>query len=141
MAERSQTPAFLTGVVSGAIGIAGAACIYSYASAWWKQQAAEAERVTKHLDADTNASPQHGASIPDISIADALDDEILSEQFTRNRQFFGEDGQHAIHQAFVVVVGLGVKLPRLAATLTLACPASNSTLLKPEAVAATLATS
>lgn len=43
------------------------------------------------------------------SITKASDDEILSEQFTRNVQFFGPDGQQLIHGAFVVVVGLGVR--------------------------------
>ena len=37
-----------------------------------------------------------------------LEDEILSEQFTRNVQFFGRNGQKAIIDAFVIVVGLGV---------------------------------
>ena len=36
-----------------------------------------------------------------------LTDEILREQFTRNVQFFGEAGQEAVRDAFVVVVGLG----------------------------------
>jgi len=35
------------------------------------------------------------------------DDDILTEQFTRNIQFFGEAGQRAIAGAFVVVVGVG----------------------------------
>jgi len=36
-----------------------------------------------------------------------LRDEILREQFTRNVQFFGEEGQEKVRDAFVVVVGLG----------------------------------
>ena len=36
-----------------------------------------------------------------------LTDEILREQFTRNVQFFGERGQGAVRDVFVVVVGLG----------------------------------
>ena len=40
----------------------------------------------------------------------ALDDEILAEQFTRNVQFFGREGQLEIAKAFVIVVGLGVRL-------------------------------
>lgn len=38
---------------------------------------------------------------------DLLQDEIVSEQFTRNVQFFGMDSQLLVHNAFVVVVGLG----------------------------------
>lgn len=39
--------------------------------------------------------------------AQDLDDEILSEQFTRNVQFFGKEGQQKVSEAYVVVVGLG----------------------------------
>lgn len=35
------------------------------------------------------------------------EDEILAEQFTRNVQFFGQQGQIKIANAFVVVIGLG----------------------------------
>eukprot|EP00271_Cylindrocystis_brebissonii_P007502 TRINITY_DN21073_c0_g1_i1.p1 TRINITY_DN21073_c0_g1~~TRINITY_DN21073_c0_g1_i1.p1 ORF type:complete len:509 (-),score=86.57 TRINITY_DN21073_c0_g1_i1:440-1966(-) len=43
------------------------------------------------------------------SVADrvASGDDILNEQFTRNRQFFGEEAQLAVHRATVVVIGLG----------------------------------
>lgn len=40
-------------------------------------------------------------------LASDLEDEILSEQFTRNIQFFGREGQQKISEAYVVVVGLG----------------------------------
>ena len=36
------------------------------------------------------------------------EDEVIAEQLTRNVQFFGEDAQQRIADAFVVVVGLGV---------------------------------
>ncbi|DBB11804.1 TPA: hypothetical protein ACH3X3_005959 [Trebouxia sp. C0006] len=35
------------------------------------------------------------------------EDEILAEQFTRNVQFFGQQGQIKVANAFVVVIGLG----------------------------------
>ena len=38
----------------------------------------------------------------------SLDDEIVSEHFTRNIQFFGRASQERIMQSFVIVVGLGV---------------------------------
>lgn len=38
----------------------------------------------------------------------SLDDEIVSEHFTRNIQFFGRPSQERIMQSFVIVVGLGV---------------------------------
>lgn len=37
-----------------------------------------------------------------------LQDEVLAEQFTRNVQFFGKEGQLKVAKAFVVVIGLGV---------------------------------
>ena len=39
------------------------------------------------------------------------EDEILAEQFTRNVQFFGQESQIKIANAFVIVVGLGVRQP------------------------------
>lgn len=36
-------------------------------------------------------------------------DDIISEQLTRNIQFFGMEGQKKITESFVVVVGLGVR--------------------------------
>ena len=36
-------------------------------------------------------------------------DDVLAEHLTRNVQFFGLDGQKKIANAFVVVVGLGVR--------------------------------
>ncbi|CAK9278645.1 unnamed protein product [Sphagnum jensenii] len=42
-----------------------------------------------------------------LASEDFLHDEIINEQFTRNSQFFGEDGLRKVHQSFVVVVGLG----------------------------------
>ena len=50
------------------------------------------------------------ASRPRQGLQDAFDDEILSEQFTRNIQFFGSQGQQQVHDSFVVVVGLGVRI-------------------------------
>ena len=49
-----------------------------------------------------------GEKGPPMVLQRAMDDEILAEQFTRNVQFFGADGQQGIFDAFVVVVGLGV---------------------------------
>ena len=42
-------------------------------------------------------------------LADFEKDDVLAEQLTRNVQFFGMEGQKKIANAFVVVVGLGVR--------------------------------
>jgi hypothetical protein len=47
------------------------------------------------------AAPQTGSF--------SLDDEVLGEQLTRNVQFFGLTGQQRVCDAFVIVVGLGVR--------------------------------
>ena len=49
-----------------------------------------------------------GAAAPH-SVADYEGDEVLEEQFTRNVQFFGSEGQRKAARALVVVVGLGVR--------------------------------
>ena len=64
-------------------------------------------------------APQHQAPTAPLS----LDDEIVGEQLTRNVQFFGREGQQSVVDAFVVVVGLGVRCAcaaRGAVALTLA---------------------
>ncbi len=50
------------------------------------------------------AAPPATARVPNFS-----DDEVLAEQWTRNEQFFGLDGQLCIARSFVVVIGLGVR--------------------------------
>ncbi|KAI5078153.1 hypothetical protein GOP47_0007977 [Adiantum capillus-veneris] len=50
--------------------------------------------------------PEGNASSGRGSI-DFLQDEIISEHFTRNVQFFGVDAQLQVHNAYVVVIGLG----------------------------------
>eukprot|EP00897_Mesotaenium_endlicherianum_P004166 jgi/Mesen1/3778/ME000205S03031 len=49
-----------------------------------------------------SSPPLH--TVPELA---SQNDEIISEQFTRNEQFFGAPGQMRVHSAFVVVVGLG----------------------------------
>lgn len=44
------------------------------------------------------------------SVAHFEEDEILQEQFTRNVQFFGAEGQSKVAGSFVVIIGLGVQL-------------------------------
>ncbi|XP_076951441.1 uncharacterized protein LOC143624790 [Bidens hawaiensis] len=43
----------------------------------------------------------------DVDPADLLKDDIVSEQLTRNIQFFGFDGQQKVTKSYVVVIGLG----------------------------------
>lgn len=37
----------------------------------------------------------------------AMSDDLMEEQFSRNKLFMGERGQNRVHRGFVVVVGLG----------------------------------
>ncbi|KAJ3694873.1 hypothetical protein LUZ60_000250 [Juncus effusus] len=39
--------------------------------------------------------------------SDLLEDEVVSEQLTRNIQFFGLDSQRKVSQSYVVIIGLG----------------------------------
>lgn len=43
-----------------------------------------------------------------VSVSRFQEDEVLTEQLTRNVQFFGLEGQQRIADAYVVIVGLGV---------------------------------
>jgi hypothetical protein len=51
------------------------------------------------------------------------EDDILQEHLTRNVQFFGLEKQKRIGGAFVVVIGLGVRVPAAAT-----CPMTHSSL-------------
>lgn len=66
--------------------------------------------VTRSLATDATLERQHSSN--QLSTSGNMDnmheDEILTEQFTRNVQFFGKQGQLKVAKAFVVVIGLGV---------------------------------
>lgn len=73
----------------------------------------------------SNVTTSHGSvaatgdGTHQVSIRNFEQDHILSEHLTRNVQFFGLEGQKQISNAFVVVVGLGVRF--LLASLTFIC--------------------
>ena len=91
-------PVFLAGSVAGAF----AAYIISRVQST-KQQGV-AERPVNSCQQQQQPTP-----LPPLNMMEnLLDDEILTEQFTRNVQFFGREGQQQVANAFVVVVGLGV---------------------------------
>jgi len=52
---------------------------------------------------NARSSRQLGA----IGSSDLLSDEVVSEQLTRNIQFFGMDSQKKVTESYVVVIGLG----------------------------------
>ena len=90
-------------------------CAYAYAAT------SASRRVQTQAPAAAVAA--HAPQQPAPSAPLSLDDEIVGEQLTRNVQFFGREGQQRVCDAFVVVVGLGVRCAcgsRGAATLTLA---------------------
>ena len=60
------------------------------------------------LDNSNGASVSGGTS--SSSMSHYWEEEIISEQLTRNVQFFGDAGQRAFAGALVVVVGLGVRM-------------------------------
>jgi hypothetical protein len=65
------------------------------------------------------AGPPAASSRPPVEFS--LDDEILSEALARNVQFFGREGQQRVSDAFVVVVGLGVRAQDLLQYLPYCC--------------------
>ncbi|XP_066371260.1 tRNA threonylcarbamoyladenosine dehydratase 2-like isoform X2 [Miscanthus floridulus] len=52
-----------------------------------------------------NARPNRHLSA--VGSSDLLSDEVVSEQLTRNIQFFGMDSQKKVTESYVVVIGLG----------------------------------
>lgn len=62
--------------------------------------------------ADAQESAARQTSAAAVADEEEQEDEVLAEQFTRNTQFFGRDGQNRIAGSFVVVIGLGVSMTR-----------------------------
>ena len=101
---------FIAGALAGAAAALGAAVFGERSSLWTKQPERKDAAVGpayRHL------SEPHSTQDQASGLEDALEDEILSEQFTRNVQIFGREGQQRVHHAFVVVVGLGVSCLQL----------------------------
>ncbi len=90
----------LLGAVLGAVGaILGARCLR-------RAHRSVPELKKKHV-ASLAQQPSNGSA--QVHTAEhTLTDEIISEQLTRNLQFFGEAAQQQLAKGFVVVVGLGV---------------------------------
>ncbi|XP_004288591.1 PREDICTED: tRNA threonylcarbamoyladenosine dehydratase [Fragaria vesca subsp. vesca] len=55
----------------------------------------------------TNCSAVTGSGNSKLAGVDLLNDEIVSEQLTRNIQFFGVESQQKVTASYVVVIGLG----------------------------------
>ena len=79
--------------------VAAVACSRLQPWTWWWKARVEAA-------ATLAAVP---AAEPPLGLQEALKDDILTEHFTRNIQFFGKEGQQAIFDSTVAVVGLGVR--------------------------------
>jgi hypothetical protein len=92
-----RASAVRTACVFGAGVALGCAAVYASSRRARAPAAAAPEQAAKHTP------PQPTAPL-------SLDDEIVGEQLTRNVQFFGREGQQRVCDAFVVVVGLGVRL-------------------------------
>lgn len=67
----------------------------------------------EYLEQQEKESGQNGRArkgdLLTLTPASLEQDDIISEQLTRNIQFFGIEGQKKITDSFVVVVGLGVR--------------------------------
>lgn len=87
--------------VSGLVGLAaafGAGAVVALA----------AQQAVKALSNKSDHVPAHSSiAADDAKGSDARELELLTEQLSRIRTFFGDDGLAAIQDAFVVVVGLG----------------------------------
>ncbi|CAM6109865.1 unnamed protein product [Calypogeia fissa] len=66
----------------------------------------KSDRPRHGLDFKQNDIPLPDSS-PKIMDMDFDSDDIIVEQFTRNIQFYGKEGQKKVHEALVVVIGLG----------------------------------
>lgn len=96
----SRAVAFIAGAAAGVLGTAMAIRILS-------RRLPSVQSRDLLSDVQPSNPGQHPPASGDVRIQDFDKDEIISEQLTRNVQFFGEHGQRAVGGSFVVVVGLG----------------------------------
>lgn len=104
--------AFVAGCVVGGVLAAGAVALLLKTGR--TGDAAQSSQVAKVLAAPApwDALPTNAAkpvnmspSLAALPLTDSV--ELRMEQFSRNRQFFGEEAQARIEKAFVVVIGVG----------------------------------
>lgn len=94
-------------LVGSAVGAAVALGALQY---WYRREWNATGRQYGPVPETAQPSTADQVRDSDCGLSDFLSDEVLSEQFTRNVQFFGQDGQLKIANAFVVVIGLGVNI-------------------------------
>ncbi|KAG6552591.1 hypothetical protein Mapa_005791 [Marchantia paleacea] len=77
---------------------------------WFKKPPSEipsvANTIPRRVEVIRN-EVERMESIGSSADLDFITDDIISEQFTRNTQFYGEEGQKKVHESMVVVIGLG----------------------------------
>ena len=116
MAEE-QRAAWLPVAIAGALS---GAALTAAAFVCWQHSNKRRKRADSLEGSALRINAEHVAnSKQKMGLGSPFSDEILSEQFTRNTQFFGRDGQSQVHDAFVIVVGLGVSLIALSMRLNL----------------------
>ena len=92
---------FLVAFVAGGIAGACISCTFFHHRNVERDLAAAASVNEVGLAKTTSTSNRP------MPISNDVHDEIVTEHFTRNIQFFGAEGQQRVASAFVVVVGLG----------------------------------
>ena len=100
-AMRSSLVVFVSGA---AVGAAAVWIAWRYPLKWRRGEAIK--RIGNGLGSDGPDHPPQPRNMG--SLKNLMGDEVLREQLTRNIQFFGEEDQLKLANAFVVVVGLGV---------------------------------
>lgn len=101
-ASLSDRQQFAVGALAGAT--AAALATYYYCSRPQLPSITQLPQQQQQQQQHGQPSEQHHASLSEFD-----QDEVLNEQLTRNTQFFGLDKQKQITNAFVVVIGLGVR--------------------------------
>lgn len=117
--DKSQAAAALGGAIAGA-GLATAAA-WAYSS--WSRPPLDPDAPVP-LASTSRTKPRRAPA--HASVQRFQEDDILAEQLTRNVQFFGSEGQQRIADAFVIVVGLGVRaaIAVMAACVVVRSPAA-----------------
>lgn len=97
----------LTLAFASGAAVAAAAAAYLYAGQSWSWSWSWKGKLPARRVASGSLADHKGDH---FGLSNALNDDILGEQFTRNLQFFGDAEQKRVFDASVAVIGLGVRL-------------------------------
>ncbi|CAN6198124.1 unnamed protein product [Urochloa humidicola] len=106
MGERAKEWLLAAGA-GAAVGALSAAAVMNHLSRSKRREGYVRELLESNGVAARAGNARSSRHLGSVSSSDLLSDEVVSEQLTRNIQFFGMDSQKKVTESYVVIIGLG----------------------------------